>query len=102
MEGMIRNNNLVVSACDGEKLVGTARAMTDFHYACYLSDLAVDKNCQRNGIGKRLKSLTQEQLKLRCKLILVAAPNANTYYEHLGFTKNPGCWPLERDRKIFS
>lgn len=102
MKGMIENSNLIVSAWDDEKLIGIARSMTDFHYACYLSDLAVDKNYQKNGIGKRLQSLTQEQLGPKCKLILVAAPDANTYYEHLGFSNNPRCWILERDCKICS
>jgi len=98
MEGMIKNSNLIVSAWDGEKLVGIARSVTDFHYACYLSDLAVDKNYQNSGVGKRLQALTQEQLGSKCKLILIAAPAANLYYEHLGFTNNPRCWVLEREQ----
>ena len=43
MEGMLANSNLVVSAWDQRQLIGIARSVTDFHYACYLSDLAVDK-----------------------------------------------------------
>ena len=100
MEGMITNSNLVVTAWDGEKLIGIARAMTDFHYACYLSDLAVDKNYQNMGIGKTLQQLTQAQLGPKCKLILIAAPDANSYYEQIGFTHKPRCWVLERDNKI--
>ena len=99
MEGMLKNSNLTVTAWNGDTLVGIARSMTDFHYACYLSDLAVDKNYQGKGIGKRLQSLTQEQLGPRCKLILIAAPAANTYYQHIGFTNNPRCWILSRDQK---
>ncbi len=34
LEGMVNNNNLLVTAWDGDKLVGVARSMTDFHYAC--------------------------------------------------------------------
>jgi hypothetical protein len=41
MEGMVKNANLMVTAWDSEKLVGIARSVTDFSYACYLSDLAV-------------------------------------------------------------
>ena len=100
MDGMLKNSNLTVTAWDGEKLVGIARSTTDFHYACYLSDLAVDKMYQGKGIGKRLQSVTQEQLGPKCKLILIAAPAANTYYEHVGFTKNPRCWILSRDQRI--
>ena len=102
MEGMIKNSNLIVSAWDGEKLVGIARSMTDFHYACYLSDLAVDKNYQKNSIGKHLLTITQDQLGSNCKLILIAAPASNAYYEHIGFTNNQRCWVLSRDSSISS
>ena len=102
MEGMISNSNLTVSAWSGGELIGIARSMTDFHYACYLSDLAVSKKHQKSGIGKRLQILTQEQVGPKCKLILIAAPAANQYYEHIGFTNNPRCWVLERESSISS
>lgn len=102
MAGMISNSNLTVSAWDSEKLVGIARCMTDFHYACYLSDLAVSEKYQKMGIGKQLQILTQDQLGPRCKLILIAAPTANSYYEHIGFSNNPRCWVLERNASIHS
>ena len=100
MQGMVENSNLLVSAWDGEKLIGIARSMTDFHYACYLSDLAVDGQYQGDGVGRRLQTITQEQLGPKCKLILVAAPAVNGYYDRLGFTNNPRCWVLEREQKI--
>jgi ribosomal protein S18 acetylase RimI-like enzyme len=100
MEGMVNNSNLMVSAWDGEKLVGIARSMTDFHYACYLSDLAVHQAYQRRGIGKQLQRLTQQELGKRCKLILIAAPDANEYYGHIGFTNNPRCWVLGRGERV--
>jgi len=97
---MVNNSNLMVTAWDGDKLVGIARSMTDFHYACYLSDLAVHRQYQKGGIGKRLQAMTQAQLGPRCKLILVAAPAANAYYEHIGFSNNPRCWVLDRVHRI--
>ncbi len=102
MDGMVNNSNLMVSAWDGENLIGVARSMTDFHYACYLSDLAVDKKYQGSGIGKKLQAMTQEQLGPRCKLILIAAPAADSYYEHIGYERNPRCWVLDRDKAIGS
>lgn len=102
MEGMIKNSTLTVTAWDNENLVGIARSVTDFHYACYLSDLAVSKNYQNLGIGKQLQVLTQERLGPKCKLILLAAPAANQYYEQIGFVNNPRCWVLERDSSIGS
>lgn len=102
MEGMISNSNLTVSAWKDGKLVGISRSVTDFHYACYLSDLAVSKEYQKSGIGKQLQILTQEQLGPKCKLILIAAPAANTYYERIGFTHNERCWVLDRDSRVSS
>lgn len=102
IEGMISNSNLTVSAWKDGKLVGISRSLTDFHYACYLSDLAVSKKYQKSGIGKQLQILTQEQLGPKCKIILIAAPAANPYYDHIGFTKNERCWVLERGSCVSS
>ena len=100
MEGMVKNSNLTVTTWIGDNLIGIARSVTDFHYACYLSDLAVHKKYQNSGIGKKLLVITQEQLGPKCKLILIAAPAANSYYEHIGFTNNSRCWILNRDERI--
>lgn len=102
IEGMISNSNLIVTAWQEGELVGIARSVTDFHYACYLSDLAVAKSHQKSGIGKRLQSLTQAQLGPHCKLILIAAPAAHAYYGHIGFKHNDRCWVLDRDSSISS
>lgn len=102
MEGMIANSNLSVSAWEQGQLIGIARSMTDFHYACYLSDLAVCQSHQKSGIGKQLQIMTQRQLGPQCKLILISAPAANSYYEHIGYKNNPRCWVLERDVSINS
>ncbi|WP_428819800.1 GNAT family N-acetyltransferase [Microbulbifer sp. MCCC 1A16149] len=97
LEGMLKHGSLTVSAWCADTLVGIARSVTDFNYACYLSDLAVDSNFQKSGTGRKLLSMTQEQLGPQCKLILIAAPAANSYYEHLGFENNTRCWVLDRD-----
>ncbi|WP_347564344.1 GNAT family N-acetyltransferase [Bacillus sp. MM2020_4] len=52
LQAMIDNSNVLIIAWDNEQLVGVARAMTDYCYNCYLSDLAVNKNYQNKGIGK--------------------------------------------------
>jgi GNAT superfamily N-acetyltransferase len=45
---------LVISAWQAGRLVGVSRALTDYSYCCYLSDLAVEKALQGQGIGKEL------------------------------------------------
>lgn len=100
MEGMVKNSNLMVTAWHGEELIGIARSVTDFHYACYLSDLAVHRKYQKAGVGMKLQIITQEKLGPKCKLILVAAPSANSYYKHIGFSNNQRCWVLDREQSI--
>jgi GNAT superfamily N-acetyltransferase len=100
LEGMLDNANLIATAWDGERLVGVARSVTDFYYCCYLSDLAVDFDYQKQGIGRRLIAEIQRRLEKNCKLILVAAPAANDYYRHIGFTNNERCWILSGEQAI--
>lgn len=102
LKGMLENSNLCVSAWIEDKLIGIARCMTDFHYACYLSDLAVDETFQNQGIGKALLIQVQQELNDQCKLTLISAPAANDYYQHIGFTNNERCWVLERHQDIKS
>jgi len=83
-------------------LVGVARSVTDFHYACDLLDLAVDWNHQSKGIGTELQRLTQAQLGPHCTLILIAAPKANDYYPKIGYKNNPNCWVVSRGDEIGS
>jgi len=94
IQGMLDNANLLVTAWQGDNLVGVARCVTDFHYCCYMSDLAVDEGIQAKGIGKALIRISKEQLKPKCSLILLAAPLAQDYYPKIGFEKHNSAWIL--------
>ena len=93
MQLMLANANLVVTAWDGERMVGVSRSLTDFAYATYLSDLAVRLSYQRQGIGRELVRRTQ-QAAPAAALILLAAPAAEKYYPHIGFEHHPQAWIL--------
>jgi len=81
---MYANSSLVVTAWDGDKLVGVARSLTDFCYACYLSDLAVCSEYQKMGIGKKLVTLTKETIGPKSMLLLLSAQPAMNYYPKIG------------------
>lgn len=99
IRGMVDHADLVVTARDGDKLVGVARSVTDFNYCCYLSDLAVDVAYQKQGIGKRLIDLTVEQLGPECLLLLLSAPAAVDYYRHIGFERHEQCWIIRPEAR---
>ena len=93
LQGMLNGADLIVTARNAHcMLVGVSRALTDFHYCTYLSDLAVDEACQKQGIGKALLQKTHEAAGLHTTLILLAAPKARTYYPHIGLTPHDSCW----------
>jgi predicted N-acetyltransferase YhbS len=95
---MLEHGNLTISAWDGGKLVGVSRALTDFVYCCYLSDLAVDKAYQRHGIGKEMIALTRREIGDQVALILLAAPEAMDYYPKVGFEKINNGYIIRRTR----
>ena len=100
IKGMLENANLIITAIHNDKIIGLARSVTDFHYCCYLSDLAVDRKYQKSGIGKELINLTQKQLNEKCKIILLSAPSAMEYYPKIGFTKHNSAWTLPREQQL--
>jgi len=100
MDSMIKNADIIATATADGKIVGVARAVTDFSYCCYLSDLAVDVGFQHQGIGKMLIRKIREQLGSKCKLILLSAPAAVEYYPKIGFTQHPSAWVLDRTKEI--
>lgn len=81
---MYANSNLITTAWDNNKLVGIARSLTDFCYCCYLSDLAVRIEYQKQGIGAKLIALTKEKVGDQSMLLLLAAPKAINYYPKVG------------------
>ena len=93
---MLEAAQLIYTARVDGKLVGVSRAITDFAYCTYLSDLAVDSEFQKRGIGRELIRLTHEAAGLKTMLILLAAPQAATYYPHIGMTKHDSCWIIPR------
>lgn len=87
LQKMLDQADITMTAWDGMRLVGIARAITDFSYCCYLSDLAVDKEYQNQGIGKELVKRVQERIGEEISLILLASPIAMDYYPKIGFQK---------------
>jgi GNAT superfamily N-acetyltransferase len=90
---MLEHANLIITAWDGDLLVGISRCVTDFSWTTYLADLAVRVSHQRKGIGKELIRRTHAAAP-EAKLLLLAAPAAEKYYPHIGFEHFPQTWML--------
>jgi predicted N-acetyltransferase YhbS len=91
---MLKNANLTITARDNGKLIGISRALSDFAFCTYLSDLAVDESYQKQGIGKEL--IRQTKLAApAAKLILLSAPAAVSYYPRIGMKRFDQCYYLD-------
>jgi GNAT superfamily N-acetyltransferase len=90
---MVRNANLIVVCRAGGQLVGIARSISDFCYVTYLSDIAVRREYQRQGIGQALIEATRQEAP-QAKIVLLSAPMAVSYYPHIGFSQHDSAWVL--------
>lgn len=99
IERMLAHANLIVTARQDGKLVGLARSLTDFCFCCYLSDLAVDKACQGQGIGKRLIEETRAAAGgPSTTTLLLSAPTAVSFYQGIKMPKADNCFVYRRER----
>lgn len=98
IQRMIDHADLTVTAWDGGRLIGIARAVTDFAYCCYLSDLAVRKEYQKKGIGKELVTRLRGRLGDEVSLLLLSAPSAMDYYPLIGFEKSDKAFLIPRSK----
>jgi len=96
IQQMLAHGNILVTAWAGEKLVGVSRALSDFSFCCYLSDLAVDEAYQKKGIGKKLIDETHKVAGKNSSLILLAAPAAVNYYPKIGMDRFSECFMIKR------
>ena len=99
IQAMLKNADVIVTAWLDGLLIGVSRAITDFAYCTYLSDLAVDETHQRQGIGRELIRRTHEAAGLNTTFILLAAPKAKGYYPHIGMTMHESCWIIAGSMK---
>lgn len=93
---MFQNADVVVSAWHGGRLVGVSRALTDWCYCCYLSDLAVHRDYQKKGIGREMITITRKEIGNGCMLLLLAAPSAMDYYPLLKMEKLSNAFMFHR------
>lgn len=98
---MLSASDLVLTARLDEPrrtLVGVARAVTDFAWCCYLSDLAVSATAQGRGVGMGLLTEARRQLGPGVSLILASVPEAVGFYEAAGMARLPDAFWFRREQ----
>ena len=93
---MYHHSNLIITAWDGETLIGIARTITDWSWSSYLADLAVLPDYQKCGVGKGLIERTRKEVGNHSMLLLLSVPTALGYYPKVGFEKENRAFIIHR------
>ena len=88
------NSHSLISAWDGDKLVGLANSISDGHLVVYYSHLLILPEYQGKGIGKMIMKKFQEKYSDFHQQILVADGKAIDFYRKCGFEKAGSCLPM--------
>ncbi len=90
MERAIAHSHPVVSAWDGERLIGFGRATSDGVYRAVLWDIVVDHEYRRQGIGRKLvETLISHPHLQSVERIYLFTTHQRGFYERIGFMENP-------------
>lgn len=79
----------IVARNEDGLIVGVLFGLTDFAYWLYVTDLGVDRNYERQGIGRRLMKAALESAggEKDIAVYLIANENAVPFYEKLGMKR---------------
>ncbi|HEY2665060.1 MAG TPA: GNAT family N-acetyltransferase [Candidatus Binataceae bacterium] len=81
----LRNSHAVVSAWDGQRLVGLGNAISDGSLVVYYPHLLVHPDYHGRGIGRRILMLLLAKYAKFHQQMLVAEPQAARFYRKFGF-----------------
>src|SRR4030095_5628860 len=95
---MMRGATRTVVACNGDRVVGFGRALTDGASNGYISTLAVASDCRRLGIGTELvRRLMDVQVPPgQLTWVLRAGHGSENFWSRLGFTRSDCAMELPR------
>ncbi|MEM6867154.1 MAG: GNAT family N-acetyltransferase [Cyanobacteria bacterium P01_C01_bin.121] len=81
------NSHALVSAWDGERLVGIGNAISDGFLVVYYPHLLIHPDYQGQGIDKRIMERLKHRYEGMHMHMLVADSDAISFYEKCGFTR---------------
>lgn len=85
---LVQNTSISLIAREGGKIVGVCFGITDFAYWLFITDLGVDRDYIRQGIGKQLLQKAMECAGGQEDIILYTCANKNAvpFYEKMGMS----------------
>ncbi len=83
---MLRHTDVVISAWDGDRLVGFGRVLTDYVYRASIWDVIVDKEYQGRKIGTEIVQRILNHPDLKQVELFWLCTRMPGFYERLGFS----------------
>ncbi|WP_123043232.1 GNAT family N-acetyltransferase [Cohnella candidum] len=90
----ILGSHSVVTAWDGDKLVGLINALSDGVLTVYFHYMLIHPSYQNQGIGKALMNRMLDQYKGFKTKVLISYSDAVEFYHKVGFTQEDGATPM--------
>lgn len=95
LKDMIRNSQIVITAWDGDIMVGFARCVTDHVFNGQINNVVVDSGYRRKGIGKELITRIINSNR-QVTYVLRGDPENAGFYKNLGFKEVDLCFVFNR------
>ena len=90
----MKNFHTVISAWEGNKLVGMICVMDDGIMNAYVHYLLVDPEYQDKAIGRTLVEMVKDKYKEYLRIAVIAYDNEAHFYEACGFEKSTDASPM--------
>ena len=90
----LMNSHTLVTAWDGNRLIGLGNALSDGYLVVYYPHLLIHPEYQGRGIGKKIVTKMKERYAGFHMQILVADGKAIEFYKQMGFVRAGKTEPL--------
>ena len=90
----LMNSDTLVTASDGERLVGLGNAISDGYLVVYYPHLVVHPEYQSKGIGMEIMKLIQNRYHGFHQQSIIADGKAVGFYKKCGFVETGNCQSL--------
>lgn len=90
----IKNSHKVITAWDGDKLVGLMNALSDGVMTAYFHYLLVRPEYHNRNIGRTLVKMMLKEYSEYARKVLIAYEQETTFYKRCGFEIGEGKIPM--------